>query len=65
MIIPIIIKTPSIPMPIYLSEWMKFEGLNSIPSLLYMKNPRTNAPAITEAICPETLTPIECIRRKF
>ena len=61
----IMINTPSIPTPIYLSECTKFIGSNILITSLYIKNPRTSAPAITDAICPDTLTPIACIRRKF
>ena len=62
---PIIINTPSIPTPMYLSEFTKFIGSNIYITSVYIKNPRTRAPAITDAICPDTLTPIACIRRKF
>ena len=66
MIMVMIIKTPIMPMPIYFKFTIKLPGLNSIfYTSLYLKNPRTREPAITEAICPDTLTPIECIRRKF
>ena len=65
MMIAMIMNTPSMPMPIYFRLLIKLIGLNSMAILLYAKNPRTSAPAITDAICPDTLTPIECIRRKF
>ena len=32
---------------------------------IYKKKLRISPPAITEAICPDTFTPIECINRKF
>ena len=63
--IPTIINTPSIPTPIYFRECIKFIGSNICITSLYIKNPRTSDPAMTDAICPDTLTPIACIRRKF
>ena len=72
---PITIKMQSIPFHIYWSEKRKRSKFNSIIFLLSngyainAPNPvaklRIRPPAITEAICPETLTPIDCIRRKF
>ena len=80
-ITPIRIKISSIPMPILGSLSKKSSGLKNISCsfaaarkfikfiiiyLPYFANMlRMIPPAITEAICPETLTPIECIRRKF
>ena len=63
----ITIKMLSIPVPIYFKLAIKFIGLKFIFShLVYFKKKLSiKPPAITEAICPDTFTPIECIRRKF
>ena len=67
MIMPITAKIVSIPKSIYLRLKTKFIGFIFIIFLLsnfyFIKKLRIKPPAITDAICPETLTPIECIRR--
>ena len=57
-------KSPSSPLKMYIRLLKKLIGVKFIfPS--YMKKLMIKPPAMTEAICPETLTPIECINRKF
>ena len=73
-------KMPSIPFPIMGSVSFKDSGLNfMLYSVLprgaayhqkvaydrYFTSVRIKPPAITDAICPETFTPMECISRKF
>jgi hypothetical protein len=66
---PITTKMHNIPCHIYVREEKK--RLKSIFSKIPMAKPpypkklRIKPPAMTEAICPETLTPMECMRRKF
>ena len=63
-ITPSATNKPTIPFNRYGRLIIKLLKLNIyLPS--YKKNPRIKPPAITEAIWPDTLTPIECISRKF
>lgn len=75
-ITPITIKILIIPTKRYCKLETKASGWKSIspPKNLvnnifftpyYKKNPKIIPPAITDAICPETFTPIECISKKF
>ena len=57
-------KSPSSPFKIKIRFAKKFIGVKFI-SPSYMKKLMIRPPAMTEAICPDTLTPIECISRKF
>lgn len=62
--IPNATNSPTIPFARYGRLTIKLLKLNiDLPS--YKKNPKINPPAITDAICPDTLTPIECINKKF
>ena len=66
MMMPMMMNTPSIPTPIYFKLSIKFIGSNIFLPLFYQrKKPSTSEPAMTDAICPETLTPMECMSRKF
>ena len=77
MITAITIKIASIPFHIYCREKTKRSRLKFSKIFILVSfhqpakapNPaaklRIRPPAITDAICPETFTPIECIRRKF
>ena len=58
---------PSIPRPIRGSEFRRFSMLIFIVCLRspYASIERRSPPAMTDAICPETLTPTACIKRKF
>ena len=70
-IMPKMMKTPRKPFSIIGTESRNCPTsiFISIPSLIYATSGitifRTIPPAITDAICPDTLTPIECISRKF
>ena len=65
-------KMPSMPFPIMGSVCLrdsKFIVFSVLPpsglSSNYFTSVRINPPAMTEAICPDTFTPMECINKKF
>lgn len=68
MMTAVTMKTPASPLPI---TGRTFKNASTL--IFITDPPYTNAetrlimipPAMTEAICPDTLTPMECIKRKF